>query len=70
MTVFTLFETNAWNSEPILVGVFSTKEKAIQSAIADSKNRLSKDDLNGLKSDDQTQGREINYDIQKVELDK
>ncbi|MGL6064640.1 MAG: hypothetical protein ACRC0V_05725 [Fusobacteriaceae bacterium] len=50
-----------------MVGAFSTKEKAI--SLLKEKCKLSESEVLFLKENYQTQGREDNFVIEKVEID-
>ena len=62
--IFVVYNTDTWNRNAYFLGVFTTKKKAIKQIIAHSNNKLSKDDLFDLEHQNQTQGRQSNYDIE------
>lgn len=62
-TVFVLFSSDAWNRNHEFLGVYSTKNKAKKEAFNHSNKKLTDDEFFDLHYQNQTQGREVNYEI-------
>lgn len=73
MTVFAVYQTDAWNSYAIrdLLGIYSTRRKAMKRI--KGKTKLTDDDLWSLENYNQTQCRENendNYIIEEIKVNE
>lgn len=71
--MYILYQADAWlsYSSRDLIGVCTTKEKALILARRQAKRsgeKLTEDDIANLSNIMQTQGRDINYSIEKVSV--
>ncbi len=66
--IFILFQTDSWNANPTFMGTFTTIAKAVKGAIELSKNTMTLNDKENLKTILQTQGRIYNYQISESVL--
>jgi hypothetical protein len=72
-TIYILFEANQWlsNDSKKLRAVFSTLKKAVKNAqiiSTQEDEKLSEDEIRFLELNFQTQGRELNFIIEKHEV--
>jgi hypothetical protein len=70
-TIFLLYITDAWNSNPVLLVPCTTKKIALKLAKNDAKYRekqLTEYEVNFLEEYYQTQGRDENYQIEEIKL--
>lgn len=65
-SVIILSESNSWNSNHQLIGVYSTKNKALKALKKIIK--LNVDELDCIEKYNQTQGRYINYEFSETFL--